>query len=219
MKKILLWTIIIVLLIAVAIFVIPDLVGNPGSNTDSTPEMTKEQKEKQLQIEAEQGIESVPQASVYTNTDYGFSFQKPEGFVVGVIPEAEGEVVLVQQAAPSSNSPFPTRGEPSRTKGSTPQGGGISHSGFQVYVTPLSESVTLTPNFIKSELPNILIKDPKAIQLDGKANGIMFASNAEAFDGSSYEIWFVHNGHLYQATSYAQFAEQLKEIIGTWKFN
>lgn len=171
-------------------------------------------------------LQSAPAAARYVNKRYGFSFDKPEGYTVGALAEGEGEMVLVQ---------------PSRINTDMKTRINTEKSGFQIYITPLDQLVELTPDFIKKDLPGTAVNNPQAIVLDGKAKGLMFDSNSEAFSGDgstgspqgSFEIWFVYKPqmnadagarinadttYLYQITSYAEFADQLRAIMGTWKF-
>ena len=135
-------------------------------------------------------------ASRYTHPVLGFSFEKPEGYTIGVIPGNNDEQTLIVQ---------PTSGDVQKA--------------FQIIIMPLDEPLTLSPDVVTSALPGTTVNTPLAITLDGDGKGMMFASNNDAFGGKSYEIWFTTDSHLYQITSYKDFEEQLKSIIGTWKFS
>lgn len=143
----------------------------------------------------QQAIETNTAAKSYAHPAYGFSFNKPMGYTVGSFVEAQGEMLVVQ-----SND-------------------GIIENDFQIFISPLSEQIELTPEFIKQDLPGTDVVEPKKIILDGKASGILFFSNHTGFAGGSFEIWFTYNNLLYQVTSYKRFSATLSEIIGTWKFN
>lgn len=154
--------------------------------------------EEELQevFETKAAISTSVEAQRYVHPTLGFSFEKPEGYSIGVVggPE-DGQTLIVQSLA------------------------GDVRLAFQIVITPLSERLVLTPQFIKQELPDIAIIKPQAIELDSKGKGIMFSSNNDSFGGSSYEIWFTDESRLYQITSYGSFASRLQEIIGTWRFN
>jgi hypothetical protein len=140
-----------------------------------------------------EGVVSTTQAIRYVNSRYGFSFEKPQGYTVGSVPEEAGETILVQK-------------------------NGSVQDSFQIFITELDHPVELTPTLIKSELPGTVVSNPVKIDLDGKGKGIMFSSNNDAFGGKSFEIWFARDTRIYQITSYVGFAQQLQAIIGTWKF-
>lgn len=129
----------------------------------------------------------------YRNSEYGFSFVYPGTLSVGQFSEGGGETIVLQ-------------------------GETDSQRGFQVYIFPVNEPVLLTPGFIEADLPGTLVSKPQKIELDGKAEGIMFESNNAAFGGRSFEIWFYYGGFVYQATSYSHQASLMQEIIGTWRF-
>lgn len=135
-------------------------------------------------------------AARYTHPGLGFSFEKPEGYVVGSIPNQDGTITLIVQPTDLKRN----------------------QEGFQIIASALDGPLELTPTLIKSELPGTTVSNPQKIVLDEIGKGIMFTSNNEAFGGKSFEIWFVASGHVYQITSYAGFASQLQSIIGTWKF-
>ncbi len=167
-----------------------------GMDSGSAVGMTEE--EKQVVADQKAAVSTTTAEQRYASAKYGFSFNKPAGYTVGALNDGTGDTLLVQPATAGSNS------------------------GFQIYITPIDEPTTITPNLIKSQLPGTSVNNAQNIVLDGKGKGLMFASNNEAFGGSSFEIWFVYpnkaGGNLYQITSYGSFAAQLQAIIGTWKF-
>jgi hypothetical protein len=141
-------------------------------------------------------IQSNPAPARYVNSKYSFSFNKPEGYTVGILPGDNGGETLIVQ----SNN-------------------GDVKSAFQIVITPLDEPMKLSPNLIKSEIPGTSIVNPFEIKIDNVGNGIMFESNNDAFAGKSYEVWFNTSDKLFQITSYKEFGAELQKIIGTWKFN
>lgn len=200
-------------------------------------------------------LQSSP-AARYVNKRYGFSFDKPEGYTVGAMAEGEGEIILVQSDKTDTTYTSDTtdtthKTEPSDTSDTT-YAPDKSYSGFQIFISRLEQlldsagsnqdkPMELTPQFIRENLSGTAVNNPQAIILDGKAKGLMFDSNNEAFGGRSFEIWFVadlpntsdrsdtsdktytsdttYPYLLYQITSYADFAPKLQKIMGTWKFN
>lgn len=131
----------------------------------------------------------------YVHPDGLFSFIKPLNYTVGRTPDDQGRDVLLVQ----------------------PISGDIKKA-FQIGIAELDKPINLTPELIKRDIPDIEIRDAQKIVLDTKGTGLLFFSNNPAFGGKSFEIWFATNTHLYQISSYAEFADQLQAIIGTWKF-
>lgn len=167
-----------------------------GAQDDASPVLTVEEQKEVEQDKA--AVVSAPAAARYVHPRLGFSFEKPQDYTVGALKGDDGSETLIVQ---------PTVGD--------------AKKGFQIFINPLAEPLELTPSVIKSELPGTSVNNAQAIVLDGKGKGMMFSSNNEAFGGKSFEIWFTDGGagsHLYQITSYASFATQLQQIIGTWKF-
>lgn len=125
----------------------------------------------------------------YTHPTLGFTFQYPEGYKIGNFPDGEdGEVVLVQK----------------------------NNIGFQLYMKPFDEDVTLTPERIQKDIPGTVVENPMYIGLDG-AKAIVFSSRNDNKE-ITREIWWVHEKMLYQITTYQEFDELMVKILGTWKW-
>lgn len=115
------------------------------------------------------------------------------------MPEAEGDLIWVQ---------------------------GTADKTFQVFVSPFDEpSSELTPERIKSDLPNIEVNNPQSIVIgSGNIPAVIFGSNNESL-GEIREIWFVwppdplpHGNYLYQITAFANLDAFLGPILETWQF-
>lgn len=186
-------TIIIILLLGLGIFF--SLKSTPPEEKlDATQEEVRQE------VEADKETLKTPvTATRYENTKYGFSFEKPDGYTVGVIRDDFGETLLVQNAKISS--------------------------GFQIYITPLDGPTVVTKEQIQKDLPGTTVVNSKALTLDGKASGLMFESNNSSMPGGSFEIWFIYpesvegvTAYLYQVSSYKAFAPELQKIMNTWNF-
>lgn len=180
-------TIIIILLLGLGIFFslksnLKDLPTGEAEVQEKTEEETKQDKAT---------LETPVTATRYENTKYGFSFEKPSGYTVGVLRDDFGETLLVQNAKISS--------------------------GFQVYITPVDGPVVLTKEQIQKDLPGTAVINAKTIKIDGKADGLMFESNSSS--PGSFEIWFAYQNYLYQVSSYKDFGVELQKIINTWRFS
>jgi len=152
---------------------------------------------------AHQGTQSPPapdgtsaSANTYTNSTYGFSFQKPEGFRISPFSDENGELLNVEKS--------PTEG-------------------FQLYITPFDVEGPLAADFIRSELPGMTMKNVKNATLDS-VRAVVFESENESI-GPTFEVWFVwpespipNGNYLYQITAYKDFAGGLSQILQTWKF-
>jgi hypothetical protein len=184
---------------AVAALIVIGLFAKSGGFIGSSNEpvnvpLTAE--EQQEVAEQKAAISPATQSGRYTHPGIGFSFDKPAGYTVGVVTDADGSQTLIVQ----------------------PLGGDVRKA-FQIFISPIEEAVELTPSLIKAELADVSVLNAQKIVLDSRGKGMMFESNNDAFGGKSYEIWFSTDTHLYQVTSYREFASELRSIIGTWKFN
>ncbi len=94
---------------------------------------------------------------------------------------------------------------------------------FQIYVTPWDEGSIITPERIRKDLPNIVIKEPQQVVLGPKQKdgvgpqALIFLSK----DGTSIEtreIWFVERGYLFQITTFKRLDPVIGNILSTLVF-
>jgi hypothetical protein len=131
----------------------------------------------------------------FTHPDYGFSFELPEGSRPTVFQDDASDVVLVEGEDPKQN--------------------------FQIFIAPFDlsdealaksgEPFILTPQRIKKDLPQKLVKNPKT----GKLAGVPFLTfeSQEPDAGATFELWFVHDSHLYQFRSPLTFQKSLEGVL------
>jgi len=188
MNKKYIFTIFVIVLLGFVFFKL-NFFKSPEKNTEekiNTEEAIKETEQDKTTLETSAG------ATRYENEKYGFSFDKPAGYTVGVLRDEQGESLLVQNSK--------------------------ANSSFQIYITSINSPINLTKEQIQTDLPGTSVVNAKIIKLDSKASGIMFESNNSAMSGGSYEIWFSYQSFLYQVSSYKSFSIELQKIIGTWRF-
>ena len=161
----------------------------------------------------------------YENSQYGFSFQKPEGYTVGEFDQDEGKIILVQV----SKTVFDTKNAMPR---------GTLDTGFQITITPFDEMDTvITKARINKDIPDMKVENSKEISITGKdtqgspmyTKGLEFESNNATFGGASAEIWFVYpvrdkdsNGvrgaNLYQLSGYHDSLPVMESVVQSWEF-
>lgn len=128
----------------------------------------------------------------YINSQFGFSFNKPEGYNMGEFDEGEKHVILAQQ---------------NETKMS-----------FQILITALeAQDAVITKDIILAEIPDMKIENEKEISI-GNARGLIFESNNSLFGGASAEVWFAYKGNLYQISGYKETKSILEDIAKAWVF-
>jgi len=130
--------------------------------------------------------------SIYTDSQYKFSFEYPKDFTVTKFKEGEeGDTILVQK------------------KG--------SKDGFQVFISPFDEPGPLTEERVLQDLPDLKMESPEQRLLKNGEPALIFFSEETSL-GQTREIWFIHNGYLYQVSTYKELDSLVAAIISTWKF-
>lgn len=162
--------------------------------------------EDQRNIGAYTSDQSADMSEIYTNSKYGFSFSYPKEFSVLEFIENNSDIILAKDAAASgvfqiSVSPFDEPFDSAQGKPGPP-------------VVSLSNPIT--KKRILKDIPDITISGDKYIDIGGE-KALSFISK-DNFGDEILEIWFVHNGNLYQISAFASFGDKLEEIIKTWAF-
>ncbi|MCF7918065.1 hypothetical protein K9L27_03665 [Candidatus Gracilibacteria bacterium] len=127
----------------------------------------------------------------FTHPDPSFSFRYPTDFDIDIFPDGKrGKAVLFQNKR--------------------------TGEGFQVYLTPFEEQIILTPDRIRQDIPDVVLDHFQEIRISGVLT-LFFASQDEVF-GDTYEVWFVHQGTLFQITAPSTSVNLLKQILVTFTF-
>lgn len=87
--------------------------------------------------------------------------------------------------------------------------------GFQIYITPYAGANVTREQFLKDQ-PSGVYKEPTNILVDG-VPAIKFYGDS-GLTGPTREIWFIHNGFLYEVTTYKPLDSWLSQIMATWQF-
>jgi hypothetical protein len=133
-------------------------------------------------------------SEVYTHAELGFSFRYPRGYAVNEVPQEEGNALVVVE-------------DPTRER-----------MGFQVFSMPYDEDEPLTSERIRQDVPDITMEDAQPFRVAGEP-GISFVQLQTPDVGTTYEVWFVHDGTLYEVATYAAHAADLHAILTTWTFH
>jgi hypothetical protein len=86
---------------------------------------------------------------------------------------------------------------------------------FQIYVTPYSKSQITKEQFAADE-PSSVMKDATEVLIDG-VRAQHFTGHDETI-GDTSEVWFIHNGFLYEVVTFKRLDTWLADIMKTWKF-
>ncbi len=143
---------------------------------------------------AEQEQSVPPLSQKYRNESLRLSFSYPEGYTVREVGGKEGGTILIENSTDS-------------------------HRGIQIAVSPYTDrDTTITAERVMNDIPDMQVDDAQQVNLGVAGEGVAFKSDNEDFGGDSREAWFIVAGHLYQISTYAEYDEVLKAIMGTWSF-
>jgi hypothetical protein len=133
-------------------------------------------------------------SETYTHAELGFSFRYPRAFRVNEIPQGEGNALVLVE------DPLHAR------------------QGFQVFSMPYDEGEPLTSERIRQDVPDIAMENAHPFRVAG-VSAISFVQLQTPDVGTTYEVWFVHDGTLYEVATYAAHAADLHAILATWTFH
>ena len=137
------------------------------------------------------GARTVPDGRrEYRNTAYHFSLLYPETLEVKEYIEGGNALTVTFQDT--------KRGE-----------------GFQIFITPYAEQQISDERF-KKDVPSGVRTALTDITVDG-ATGAAFYSESAVL-GETREVWFIHNGRLFEVTSPRPLNAWLASIVQTWEF-
>lgn len=189
-KKKLIIIIIAILVLGAGVYFGRDFLFKPGAVNSGEPAITSGASEEDIAA-----IPSYVYTQTYTHPTLGFSFKHPDTFSVSTIPNDDGsEAIIVQNIT--------------------------TNIGVQILVTSFEgEDIDLTPDIIKTDIPDLAVKDAQEVLIGENRKGLAFLSDNEAFGGKSREVWFVFRGNLFQISTYAELDPFLRGLFGTWQFN
>jgi len=126
----------------------------------------------------------------YINPFHKFSLLYPEGHALRAVSEPGGAATVVFEDIKNAR-------------------------GFQIFIVPHTEQQTTDERFLLDVSSGIRTRVVE-LQVDG-ASGASFNSR-DAELGETYEVWFVHNGYMYEVSTLSPLQEYLDEILQTWDF-
>jgi hypothetical protein len=134
--------------------------------------------------------------NTYVHKKYNFTFNFPSNLKTSNFNEGGGEQIQFQ---------------------------GTNGDWFQIYITPWDEGDTITPERIKKDIPDIVIKDPQQVilgpnQKDGVGPHALIFISKDSSLGETREVWFAMNGNLYQVTTYKKLDTLVGKVLSTLVF-
>lgn len=190
-KKILISCFIIISIFGVWLFLNAQKADNIAENNNSSPMIFKEEKDGKADSAS---LLPPTLTKKYENVQYGFSFSYQSDFAVSEFPEDEGKMSLIIQNEETDQT-------------------------VQIYITSYDDhDFVVSAERIRSDLPDLPFSNSADVAVGGKAKGVAFFSENEAFGGDTAEVWFADGENFYQATAYGKDAKLLEEIVKSWKF-
>ena len=131
----------------------------------------------------------------YTDPKYGFSVIFPKDFVVSTSTEGTGEAIIAEH--PTFNL------------------------GFEIFITQFDSDEPLTEESVHDLVPVLTIKDAVETELDDGTPALRFATEDPVL-GDTRQLWFAHNGNLFQIVFYGDNSEWLdawvRKLPYDWTF-
>lgn len=87
--------------------------------------------------------------------------------------------------------------------------------GFQIFITPYNEPQVSEERFRQDE-PSGVRESLTTVAVDGALGAAFYSANSAL--GATREVWFVHNGFLYEVTTLKPLDDWLDGILQTWQF-
>ena len=138
-------------------------------------------------------VQNIGGGQKYVHENPNFSFSYEGDYKISSIADADdsSETILVSRSVLDTPNAFQ----------------------MQIFIEPFDEDIALTADRIKRDIPDIKMKDEKEMEI-GKTKGTAFTD----LDQNTREIWFVHQGYLFQASSRLEDGRMMEEIMKGWKW-
>jgi hypothetical protein len=128
--------------------------------------------------------------SVYRNSTYDFSLTYPSELAVSEYDEGAGDRTIVFRK-------------------------GMEEVGFQIFITPLS-GAPLSKEVIELSHPYVEAGSITATTVGSSTPAFALAGRGPLL-GPSREIWFAHNGYVFEVVTYPDRAAWLANIMRNWQ--
>ena len=89
--------------------------------------------------------------------------------------------------------------------------------GVQILISPWDEPASALTAERVTQDTGLTVSNVEPIAIPGGV-GLSFDSDNDAFNGASSDIWFVHDGTVYELTTYARLDPLLRAMFATLRF-
>ena len=126
----------------------------------------------------------------YASEEYGFSLYHPGELSVHGYDEGGGAATIIFQDIKTVQ-------------------------GFQVFIVPYGEKQVTEERFVIDQ-PSGVFQEPQQIFIDGVSAIHFYGRNALL--GTTSEVWFTHDGYLFEVTAPRALDAWLATVMQTWQF-
>lgn len=91
----------------------------------------------------------------------------------------------------------------------------VTLNGFQIFIVPYNED-HITDSRFRADIRTWVIEGTTTVSLDGIC-ATSFLSKSVAI-GETREVWAIHNGFLYEITTFRDLDETVETILSSWRF-
>jgi len=127
----------------------------------------------------------------YRNQAYGFSLRYPSALAVNEITEGGGAMTITFQSIATGQ-------------------------GIQIFIVPYVHQEVSTDRFAR-DVPSGVFRNPRNVVVCG-VGGTSFESQ-DSILGDTQEVWFIHAGYLFEATTLAPLKDFQEQILSTCSFD
>jgi hypothetical protein len=137
-------------------------------------------------------MQSAPNRRTYTNSAFDFSLNYPSDLLVPEYDEGGGTKSIVFQ-------------EPNAL------------IGFEMFITPDPADDPLTLADIELDFPTLDMEGTESLTVGTGTPAVAFASKVPDF-GPTADLWFTHDGYLFEIVTYLTLGAWLAQIVDTIRF-
>lgn len=92
-----------------------------------------------------------------------------------------------------------------------------SKRGFQVFIMPYGE-MSVSDERFRLDVPSGVRENETEILLGKDQIRAAAFNSLDAFLGETFEVWFIHEGYLYEITTLKNTSDWITPILNSWKF-
>lgn len=128
----------------------------------------------------------------YENKRYGFSFYHSPEFVIKEYDEGGGAMTVTEENEKKMR-------------------------GLQIFIVPYG-GTTISEERFKKDVPSGVRVNVENTFIGPLGTRAVTFNSYDSFLGETRELWFIHNGYLYEVTTFKGMGDWFAPIMQTWRF-